>query len=123
VIDTNVKLNFDLSWPRYYVKSLDSLKYLQSHGFDMTSEKESFWKTLKKQDHKLRGEVLSVVATPRIRISDFLRRSKMISAVLRSRQSSGERKEDVVGLDDPLSIDEYARMIDENFLNEHSRLE
>ena len=123
VIDTKTELDFDLSWSKYYIRSLDSLKYLQSHGFDMRKEKKSFWKTLEKQDQKVRDEVLSVVATPRMRISDFLRGSKVVGQLVRARDSRRRKPEDLVGLDDPLSIEEYAGMIDEKFLNDHSRLE
>jgi len=123
VIDTKTELDFELCWAKYYVKSFDSLRYLQSHGFDMRDEMKSFWKTLEKQDRKVREEVLSVVATPRMRISDFLRGSKVVGPLVRARDGRRRTPEDVVGIDDPLSIDEYAGMIDEKFLNDHSRLE
>jgi glycosyltransferase involved in cell wall biosynthesis len=120
IIDTNTELDFELSWARYYAKSFDSLKYLQSRGFDMTKEKKSFWETLKKHDDKFRDEVLALVATPRMRISDFLRSAPLIGTMLRAKDSYGQSKEDLVGLDDPMSIEEYAAGIDEKFLNDHA---
>ena len=120
VIDTKAELDFDLSWVKYYIKSFDSLKYLQGRGFDMSKEKKSFWATLKKRDPKFRDEVLSRVATPRMRVSDFLRSSRIFGPVLRAKDSYTEKKEDLVGLYNPLSIDGYARMIDEKFLSDHS---
>ena len=121
VIDSNSILDFELTWAKYYIKSFDSLKYLQGHGFDMTDEKRNFWGTLEKQNREVRAEVLSVVRTPRMRISDFLRSSKLIGSLLRAKDNRRQNDGDLEGLDDQLSIDEYANMVDEKFLNEHSR--
>ncbi|PYS69770.1 MAG: hypothetical protein DMF69_15850 [Acidobacteria bacterium] len=120
VIDTKTELDFDLSWVKYYVKSFDSLKFLQSRGFDMTREKKRFWETLERQEQNFQDEVLSLVATPRMRISDFLRTSRIFGPMLRARDSYTETKENLVGLNNPLSIDEYASMIDEKFLSDHA---
>jgi len=123
VADTNTQLDLDLSWVKYYAKSFDSLKYLQSRGFDMAREKNSFWETLKGQDQKFQDEVLSIVANPRKRLSDFLRSSTLLATVLRAKDRYSEKKEDLVGVDEPLSIDEYARMIDEKFLRDHATVQ
>ena len=86
----------------------------------MTKEKDSFWETLERRDQKFQVEVLSIVANPRKRVSDFLRSSTLFATLLRAKDRHREKNEDLVGLDEPLSIDEYARMIDEKFLSDYS---
>ena len=120
VTDTKTTLEFELSWAKYYIKSFDSLMYLQSHGFDMSKEKRNFFETLERRDKKTRDEVLSVIATPRKRISNFIRSSKMISSLLRARDNFRPKEENLVGLDEPLEIGQYAEMIDESFLAAHA---
>jgi len=118
--DTKTELQFELSWAKYYIKAFDSLRYLQSHGFDMSDEKKRFFETLEERDKMLQDEVLAVIASPRMRINDFFRSSQTVNYLLRLRDNFRGKADDQFGLDEPLSLGQYAEMIDEKFLADYS---
>jgi glycosyltransferase involved in cell wall biosynthesis len=120
VMDTGMRLDFDLTWSRYYIKAIDSLRYLESKGFDMSDDIKRFYTALARQEPALRDQVLAVIDTPRMRLSNLARRSKIVRSLLRRKNAATKEPQDIVGLDLPHSIADYARLIDEDFLLKYS---
>ena len=120
--DTGFEIDFELNWAKYYLKAYDSLMYLQDRGFDMRAEIASFFGTVERQSKSIRDEVLPVVNSPRARFSRFLRTSKAARPLLKMRQRAEPQvDEGMVGLNDELTIDEYAARLDDEFLEKYAR--